>query len=439
MRQRAWLAILILCSALLMSRASHAQAPEPAPAVAAATGNDAAITEYRLPPDKLAKAAALYRSRLIIFGVGTFYGLAILVAVLTLRVAPRLRDLAERVSPRRWLQVLVFAPLLILTLDTLRLPLSLYSHQLQVDYGLSVQPWSSWWLDWIKGAGIGLVFSTALIWGLYAFLQRTPQRWWLYGWAACVPFTLLLVLIYPVFIDPLFNKFEPLAARQPQLVQQLERITQRGGLSIERSRMFEMRASDKVTTYNAYVTGIGASKRVVVWDNTARDLSIAQTMFVFGHEQGHYVLNHVWMSLTLGIVGLLVGMYLAHRLIGVMLARYGARWEIRDLGDWASLPALLLLFNLFSLIGEPINSGFSRMLEHQADIYGLEVIHGLTPDSPQDAAHAFQKLGEKGLSYPHPYPLHVFWVFSHPPLADRIRFAASYRPWERGEPGRYVE
>jgi len=202
--------------------------------------------------------------------------------------------------------------------------------------------------------------------------------------------------------------------------------------------MFEMQASEKVTTYNAYVTGIGASKRVVVWDNTSRDLTIPETLFVFGHEQGHYVLHHIWMSLSFATFGLLLALYLAHRFADGVLARWGKRWSVRDLGDWASLPVILLLLNVFSLVGQPVSAAFSRYLEHQADIYGLEVTHGLVPDSQQVAAHAFQKLGEKALSYPEPNPLYVMWAFDHPPIADRIRFAAQYQPWNANQPTRYI-
>jgi Zn-dependent protease with chaperone function len=202
--------------------------------------------------------------------------------------------------------------------------------------------------------------------------------------------------------------------------------------------MFEMRASDKVTTYNAYVTGIGASKRVVVWDNTSKDLTIPETLFVFGHEQGHYVLNHIWISLAFGIGGLLLALYLMHRLIIGVLVRWGPRWEVREISDLASLPAFLLVFSLLSLLSQPVSAGFSRYLEHQADVYALEVTHGLVPDSSQVAAHAFQKLGEKGMSYPRPNPLYVLWAFDHPPIADRVRFAVDYRPWDKNLPTKFV-
>ena len=396
------------------------------------------LTEYQLSPDTLAKAEALYRTSTVMLVVGTLYGLGVLALLLTTRVAPRFRDLAERVSRRRVVQALVFAPLMLLTLDVLSLPVSLYGHHLQVQYGLSVQGWASWLWDWTKGELLGTALGTVMVWGLYAFLRRSPTRWWFYGWLTSIPVVLLLVFIGPIVIAPLFNTFTPLEARQPALVPELEKVMARGGLSIERARMFEMQASDKVTTYNAYVSGIGASKRVVVWDNTSRDLTIPETMFVFGHEQGHYVLQHIWLSLVFAIAGLLLQLYLAARLIGGVLARFGARWGVRGIDDWASLPALLLLLSVFSLAAQPVNAGVTRYFEHQADIYGLEAIHGLTPDSSQVAAHAFQKLGEKGLAYPRPHPLLVFWAFSHPPTHERLRFAATYAPWAEGRPGRYI-
>lgn len=414
-----------------------AQETDPTAGAIVETAPSGPVTEYRLPPDKLEKAEALYATGLRLFAVGTVYGIALLAAILWLRVSARFRDLAERASARRFVQALVFVPLLTLTADVLGLPLGLYRQNLQLAYGLSVQSWGSWWWDWTKGELIGIPVATLVVWGLYAILRRSPRRWWLYGWLAALPLILGVVWIQPVVVAPLFNTFEPLDAKQPALVDDLERITQRGGLTIERERMFEMKASEKVTTYNAYVTGIGSSKRVVVWDNTARDLSRGETLFIFGHEQGHYVLHHIWINVAVSAGGLLIALYLAHRAIDGAIARFGARWGVRSADDWASLPLLLLILTLFSTASRPILTTVSRTLEHEADRYGLEVIHGLVPDSEQAAAQAFQKLGEKGLTYPSPYRWHVFWTFSHPPIADRIAFALSYRPWDEGKPLRY--
>ncbi|HEY4370250.1 MAG TPA: M48 family metallopeptidase [Steroidobacteraceae bacterium] len=450
MHKAFWLALFVCC--MVSSYECVAQTSEPsdtAPGVelrtdaipatqSAAQPAESRITEYRLAPDKLEKSTALYRTRTILFVLGTVYGIAVLFLILGLRVGARFRDIAERKSTRRFVQVLIFTPLLVLTMDVLTLPLSVYGHHLANDYGFSVQSWGSWLWDWVKGELLSIVVATLLIWGLYAILRRTPTRWWFYGWLAMIPVLLLLVFIQPTLIDPMFNKFDPLEAKQPQLVAALERVTQRGGLEIPRSKMFEMRASDKVTTYNAYVTGIGASKRVVVWDNTSRDMSVPETMFVFGHEQGHYVLNHVWKGLTLSIAGLLAVLYIAYRLLGGIIRRWGPRWGVRDQGDWASLPVLLLIFSVVSTVSQPVAAAVSRYFEHQADVYGLEVIHGLVPDSSQVAAHAFQKLGEKALEYPTPSALDVFWTYDHPPIDARLRFAVGYHPWDEGKPTQFV-
>lgn len=184
--------------------------------------------------------------------------------------------------------------------------------------------------------------------------------------------------------------------------------------------------------------GVSKGDRVVVWDNTARELTIPQTVFVFGHEMGHYVLDHVWKLMAFLSVMLLV-FWLAHRTIGWVLARWGERWAVRGITDWASLPALLLVVSVFSFFVQPCANAFSRYLEHQADIYGLEVTHGLVPDSSQVAAQSFQKLGEKGFAYPTPNRVLVWWTYDHPDIASRIRFALDYRPWNSGEPTEFVK
>ena len=435
-----WATLLVLLASFFPFLASAQTRPVAARAVvqAASTPTDSPITEYRRPPDKLKQVQGLDRIRRLLFVGRTVWSVAVLALLLNFRTGARFRDWAEAASRRRVMQAAVFVSLLSLTLGVLNLPVDTYRHHLRTDYGLSVQGWPSWLWDWTKSQFLGILGLTLLAWGFYAILRRWPQRWWLYAWAGALPVILLLVFLHPLVIDPMFNKFSPLATQRPALVEQIEKVVQRGGLDIPRSRMFEMRASEKVTTYNAYVTGVGASKRVVVWDNTARDLTPAQTLFIYGHEQGHYVLHHIWQGLVLGALGLLVGLYLAHRASGWMLARWGARWGLRGLDDWASLPALLLLATVLQLVGEPLGAAFSRHLEHQADIYGLEVIHGLVPDSSQAAAQSFQRLGEKGLSVPAPDPLFVFWTYTHPPIADRVRFALEYQPWREGREPRYV-
>ena len=137
-------------------------------------------------------------------------------------------------------------------------------------------------------------------------------------------------------------------------------------------------------------------------------------------------------------MGLFLTFYLGFRFIGWLLARRGAAWEIRGVDDWASLPALAFLLGIVSFVGMPIDNAVSRYFEHQADQYALEVTHGLTPDSGQIAAQAFQVLGEVDLEYPDPGPLDVFLTYDHPPTRDRVRFSLTYDPWSKGGTGEFV-
>jgi STE24 endopeptidase len=397
------------------------------------------VTHYSLPPEKLAKAKALYTTSNVLMIAGMVWSFLVLLAILGWKIGPRYRNWAESVSRFRFVQAWIYVPLLLLTLAVLQLPLDMYGHHVSVAYGLSVQHWGSWFGDWAKGQLILYVIGALVLWLMYVIIRVSPKRSWFYFWLVFLPIMLFLVYISPAVIDPMFNKFEPLAKTDPALVQQIERVTRRAGMEIPPDRMFEMKASEKVTDYNAYVTGFGSTKRVVVWDNTARDLTIPETLFVFGHEMGHYVLNHIWKGLAFTAVLSFFLFYLVYSIVTRLIERWGESLQIRRLDDWASLPLILLVGGVISFFAMPASSGFSRHIEHQADIYGLEVTHGLVPNSTKAAAATFQKLGEKSLDYPYPNPMLVFWTYSHPDIASRLQFALEYRPWDTGQPMKYVK
>ncbi len=397
------------------------------------------ITAYTLPPDELAKAKGLYETRTVLYLFGMVFDIVLLWVLLKLRIAPALRGLAERAGKNSFLQTLIFVPLLGLFMALIVLPIDIYGHHISLAYGLSVQGWESWAADWGKGQAVLLVIAVPAVFALFRIVRRSPQRWWFYFWLLTLPFLFLFVFVAPVILDPMFNTFEPLETTQPQLVSEIEKVVHRTGMEIPRSRMFEMKASEKVTTYNAYVTGIGATKRVVVWDNTARDMTIPETLFIFGHEMGHYVLNHIYKGLAFGAALMLAGFWLGSRMVSALLSRWGAQWGIRDIHDLAALPVLLLTLSLLAFVGEPIGNAFSRHIEHQADIYGLEVTHGLFPDNNHVAAASFQKLGEESYDYPTPNRLLVFWSYTHPSIAERVQFALHYNPWDTPSGPKYVK
>lgn len=392
------------------------------------------ITSYTLPPDLYQKAHRLGQIEFWGQIVSFVYSLLVLLLVLRTRLAPKFRDWAERATSIGLLKSVIFAPLLIITLDVLGIPIDALEHWIARKFGLSVQSWPSWLGDWGKSALLVIVLAIFLVWLLYVALRRSPRRWWFYFWIATVPITIFLVFIQPVFVDPLFHKFEPLAQRDAPLAAALEQMVQRSGETIPESRMYWMTASSKTNELNAYVTGIGASKRIVVWDTTIAALDTPQTVFVVGHEMGHYVLDHIPKGIAAGEAFLLLLFYLGYRALEWLLVRHGTQWAIRDASDWASLPAFLLVLTILSFAANPMANAFSRHIEHQADRYGLEVTNGLTPDSAQVAAQSFEILGRIDLEDPAPYPVDVFMFYSHPTLGDRIHFALTYKPgWDSSQ------
>jgi len=397
------------------------------------------VSAYTLPPDLYNKARDRSGIHFRLALIGFVYGLIVLWVILHWKLGAEYRDWSEKCSAKRFLQALVFSPLLLLTIAFLTLPLDIYSEMVEKRFGISVQTWGSWSWDWSKAQLISLVISTILIWLLYVVIRRSPRRWWFYFWLVSLPIIIFIFFISPWVITPLFFKFEPLQQKDSGLTMALEQMVQRAGEQIPPQRMFWMNASEKTTGLNAYVTGMGASKRVVIFDTTIKKMTPSQIVFVAGHEMGHYVLHHVVYLLTFFSVLLLLFFYLGYRTIGWLLAGRGASWGIRGVDDWASLPALLLLLSVFSFAFSPVANGFSRHVEHQADQYGLEVTHGLTPDSSQVAAQAFQTLGEVDLADPAPSRFDVFWFYNHPSIPDRIQYSLSYNPWANGGHGEFVK
>ena len=397
------------------------------------------IVEYAPPPAQYARAKTYSNTKYRHIFIGAFYGFLVLLIILRWRVAPAFRNLAERASSNRFVQLIIFAPLILLTIAVLGIPSDIWDESLSRAYGLSVQTWTAWTRDWILNQALMLIVGTILVGILYFVIRRSPRRWWFYFWLASIPILLIMFFLQPIVIDPLFYTFKPLASVQPELVTEMQKVVHRGGMEIPDDRMFVMNASSKTTSLNAYVTGFGASKRVVVWDNTIAKATVPETLFVFGHEMGHYVLHHIPKEIAIDAAILLFLLYLGYRLSNWMLARWGAQWGIRDLQDWASLPALLFVITVLAFFATPAFNGVSRHFEHEADRYGLEVIHGIVPNPNQVAAHYFQKSGEKNLADPDPNTFIKIWFFDHPTRPERVHFVATYDPWSPGNTPKYVK
>jgi len=427
--------VFFVATLLFFPAAANAQQQAQPSSPPSTTGQ---VQGYTLSPAQEVQAIAYARARHELYFFDVAYSLLLLILLLQFRVAIKFREIAARAGNNSFVQTIIFVPLLLLTIDVLSLPTAIWSHRLALKYQQSIEGWGSWLVDWVKGEAVEMAIGVVLVWILYAVIRKSPRRWWLYFWVAAVPLIILGAVAEPLIIEPLFFKFTPLASSQPHLAQRIESVVKRAGLEIPQDRMFVMNASSKLKSVNAYASGLGATKRVVVWDTSLMRMTEEEILFVFGHEMGHYVLGHVRNGILFSCGVLLIFLYLAYRILHWMLARWGESWGIRSADDLASLPVLILLATVFSFLFTPVSNAYSRYLEHQADQYGLEVIHGLVPNAPVVAAHAFQVLGEVDLEEPNPSPAVKFWFYNHPPLDERMRFAQTYDPWSEGRAPEFV-
>ena len=283
----------VVCAQVASSQKADDRATSPQNTAPEGSPDSQAPSSYSPPPGQYERAVAYSRAHYRHLMIGSLWGIVVPLLILRWHLAPKYRGCAERASSRRFLQVLVYAPLLLLSMAVLGIPIDAWDHSLARAFGLSIQRWRSWLGDWITNQIIAVILGTLLVWILYAVMRRSPRRWWFYFWLAAIPIVVAVFFIQPLVIDPVFFKFNPLQATQPELVNQLEEVVHRGGMVIPPERMFEMNASSKLTGLNAYVTGFGASKRAVIWDTTIQKSTTPEVLFVFGHEMGHYVLHHI--------------------------------------------------------------------------------------------------------------------------------------------------
>jgi STE24 endopeptidase len=434
--------LLMLCLCFLLAglapRLCAGQSAPPQPAAQTAPAPANAQQAYNLSPDKLAKAIALSRIRNILGLVGALWGLAVLWLLLATRAAAGLAAWAERILKQRWLQGLLFFAVFLVITSLASLPLDWYGQHVSLRYGISVQGWGSWIGDQSKGLGLSILLGAPIMLLFNWIVRRWPRRYWLGVWLATLPLLVITIFVSPL-LAPLFNKFEPLAKSNPALVTELEKVVARTGTNIPPDRMFLMKASLKTNGLNAYVSGIGATKRIVVWDTTAGRIPDDEVLFIFGHESGHYVLHHIPKELA-GTAFFFFFLYWACAAVaGWLVGRFGPRWHVESISSRAGFIVLLFTISVASFLLEPVSNTFSRYFEHQADVYGQEAIHGIVADPQKTAVAAFNALGEAWLEDPNPNHFIEFWTYNHPSVQSRANFAAHYNPWLPGGHPRYFK
>jgi Zn-dependent protease with chaperone function len=426
-------ALLILALPLVAEAQTPARSPEPpvsltdrtAPLVAPASEPEEPVAV----PEPTEKALRYYRSGFALWLFNVAWGIAIPLVFLFTGFSARIRDLAQWIGRKWFFTVALYLVFFTLASFVIDLPLAYYQEFVrQHAYGLSNQTLSKWVGDSLKGLGVGLVMGVLFGWIPFFFLKMSPRRWWLYTSLISVPLIYFVFLIVPIWIHPLFNKFGPM--KDKSLETEILALAKRAG--IEGGRVYEVDKSVDTKAVNAYVTGLGHTKRIVLWDTIIAKLEPRELMPVMGHEMGHFVLGHVHKRILLASLTVFLSLYVAHRSADGLIRRHRARFGFDRLSDVAALPLIILLTNGLALAVSPIFLAYSRHIEHEADRFGLEI----TRDN-HAAATAFVKLQYENLGVPRPHPLVVFLRSSHPPLGDRIDFANNYRPWETGAPLRY--
>ena len=235
--------------------------------------SDVEVTEvsalqYSLPPDQLQRAIEYAHAGYRLHFGSELLSMAILAAIIVTGLRRQVSRLGRSRIQAPFVQALVFIPLLLLTNDALYLPANIYGQHLELKFDQSIQTWPSWFWDWTKTELLLLVCAVPIAFLLYAVIRRSPRRWWFYFWLATLPIIVTVMYLEPMVIEPMFYRFEPLTNSIRRSWINSKDWWRARGLTIPPDRMFEMKASEKLNSLNAYVSGFGASKRVVVWDTT---------------------------------------------------------------------------------------------------------------------------------------------------------------------------
>ena len=342
---------------------------------------------------------------------------AISVFLLASRFSARLRDVSERVTRIRNFQIACYAIPYLLVVYALSFPLNVYENFFREhQYGLATQSFGPWFREQLLGLALTLAGGTLLVVVLYAVFRRAPRTWWIWGTIVMIIFSGTLVLIAPVYIEPLFNTYKPLT--DPKIRDPILAMARANEIPVK--QVFEVDASRQTTRVSANVSGLLGTTRVALNDNLLKKCSVPEIRAVMAHEMGHYVLNHGPKLLTyLGIL-ILIGFALTRILFEVGVKRWGEKWRVRGIADPAGLPLLALIFSTLLFFATPILNTIVRITEREADAFGIN-----TSREPDGMAKVALKLGVyRKLD---PTPLEEFIFFDHPSGRARIRMAMDWK------------
>ncbi|MBX3687844.1 M48 family metallopeptidase [Dokdonella sp.] len=363
-----------------------------------------------LTPEQRALSDAYFEGGYWLQLWGFLYGLVVCAIFLLTGLSRWMRDRAERITHRPWLQTVIYAFLWILLGFVLALPLSIYSdffreHQ----YGLATQTFGGWFGDQLKGLAISLVIAPLLIALLYRAVRRAGARWWIWASGGAFVFIMLMAMLSPVYLSPIFNDYKPLREGPVRsAVLSLARANQ-----IPTDNVVEFDASRQTTRISANVSGFAGTTRVSLNDNLLDKTSLPEIKAVMGHEMGHYVLNHSLRLMIYISLVLTLGFFFVHVVFDRLLARWGRRLGLRDRGDTAALPLAVAVLSTFFLLMTPVTNSITRQAEAEADMFGLDAAR-----EPHGFAMAAMRLSTYRKI--HPGPLEEIVFYDHPSGYARV-------------------
>jgi STE24 endopeptidase len=418
-------------AAASVSAAPAAAAPAasdatPAAATAAAQPFDpeAATEAYlnRLTPEQRSRSDAYYEGGYWLVLWDFIYGAAVLLLLLATGLSASMRDLAER----RFSFAPTFAYVVMFMVASwvLGFPLSVYEDFVREhQYGMANQQFGGWFVEQLKQLAVSVVVSSILITVLYAIVRRARRTWWIWGAVATTLFGAFLVLVEPVFIEPIFNKYTEL--QDPTVREPILSLARANGIPAQ--HVYVVDASKQTKRMSANVAGLLGTTRIALNDNLLNRAKLHEIEAVMGHEMGHYVMHHVSKSLLFLMVMLVAGFAFMQFGFEGARTRWGANWRIRDIGDAAGLPLVLLLASIFVFVTRPVYISYGRTQEAEADQFGLNAAR--QPDGMAEAAlhlSEYRKLS--------PGPIEEIIFFDHPSGRNRILAAMRWKAEHLNEP-----
>jgi STE24 endopeptidase len=423
---RAWTAGSAAIGAVLLVAGFAAAAPlvplqtPPAPAQASASFDPVAATDAYLatiPASERARSDAYFEGGYWLILWNFLLGAGIAVLLLATGWSARMRDLATRLSSVSALQTAIYWVQYLVITSLLSFPLTVYQGLIRErKYGLATQDFGGWLGDYLKGVAIAAIFGGLLMIAIYAVIRRAPRTWWAWGSLVVIVFMAIGIVIAPVFIEPLFNKYTRL--EDPTVRDPILRLARANGIPAH--DVFVVDASRQTTRVSANVSGFAGTERIALNDNLLKRCSLPEIESVMGHEMGHYVLHHVYKSvLEFGII-IVAGFLFLGWGFDRLTRRWGRAWRISGIGDVAGLPVLALLLSTFFFVLTPVTNTIIRTQEAEADIFGLNAARQPDGEAQVDLKLAtYRKLK--------PGPIEEFIFFDHPSGYSRILMAMRWK------------